>query len=165
MWSKPSTPYGSIVSSTASCPKLVILPGKKKYFHISPLSNVSNVLQATQKSQHAGWCGAGRTRLPSTSRGSSRCSLQRLRDVSKHTTSPVLGKAYSGVETARYLVVTLDTRLTSWAYVNQVGKMVAQRLGVHSPLLSNKRSCLSIRNGVLLYMKLIRPCWTTHSSF
>jgi hypothetical protein len=67
-----------------------------------------------------------------------------------------LGEPIQWVETARYLGVTLDTQLTWSAHVNQVGKEAAQRLGVLSPLL-NRRSGLSVRNGVLLYKQLIRP--------
>jgi hypothetical protein len=52
--------------------------------------------------------------------------------------------------------VTLDTRLTCSAHVNQVRKRAAQRLGILVPLL-NRRSSLSVRNGVLLYKQLIRP--------
>jgi hypothetical protein len=52
--------------------------------------------------------------------------------------------------------VTLDTQLTWSAHVNQVGKKAAQRSGVLGPLL-NRRSGLSVRNGVLLYRQLIRP--------
>jgi hypothetical protein len=40
--------------------------------------------------------------------------------------------------------------------VNQVGRKAAQRLCVLGPLL-NRRSGLSIKNGVLLYKQLIRP--------
>jgi hypothetical protein len=60
------------------------------------------------------------------------------------------------VETARYLGVTLDTQLTWSAHVNQVGKKAAKRLGVLGPFL-NRRSSLSVSNGVLLYKQLIRP--------
>jgi hypothetical protein len=52
--------------------------------------------------------------------------------------------------------VTLDTQLTWSAHVNQVGKKAAQRLGVLGPLL-DRRSGMSVRNGVLLYKQLIRP--------
>jgi hypothetical protein len=54
-----------------------------------------------------------------------------------------------------YLGVTLDTWHTWLAHVKQVWKKAAQRLGLLSPLLN--RSGLSIRNGILLYKKLIRP--------
>jgi hypothetical protein len=60
------------------------------------------------------------------------------------------------VQTARYLGVTLDTRLTWSEHVNQVRKKTAQRLGMLGPLL-NRRSGLSVRNGVLLYKQLICP--------
>jgi hypothetical protein len=60
------------------------------------------------------------------------------------------------VDTARYLGVTLDMRLIWSAHVNQVGRKADQRLGVLGPLL-NRRSGLSIKNGVLLYKQLIRP--------
>jgi hypothetical protein len=51
-------------------------------------------------------------------------------------------------------VVTLDARLTWSAHVNQLSKRAAQRSGVLGPL--NRRSGLSVRNGVLLYRQLIR---------
>jgi hypothetical protein len=58
-------------------------------------------------------------------------------------------------DTARYLGVTLDTRLTWWTHIDQARKKEAQRLGMLGPLLN--RSWLSVRNGVLLYTQLIRP--------
>jgi hypothetical protein len=61
-----------------------------------------------------------------------------------------LGQPVELVQTARYLWVTLDTRLTWSTHVNQVRKRAAQRLGMLGPL-QNRRSGLSVRNGVLLY--------------
>jgi hypothetical protein len=78
-----------------------------------------------------------------------RC-IQRLRPV-QHFGEPI-----QWVDTARYLGVTLDTRLTWSAHVNQVGRKVAERLSVLD-LLLNRRSGLSIKNGVLLYKQLSRP--------
>jgi hypothetical protein len=52
--------------------------------------------------------------------------------------------------------VTLDIRLTWSPDIDQVRKMAAQRLGMLGPLL-NRKSDLSVRNGVLLYKQLIRP--------
>jgi hypothetical protein len=52
--------------------------------------------------------------------------------------------------------VTLDPRLTWRPHIVQVRKKASQRLGVLGSLL-NRRSVLSIRNGVLLYKQLIRP--------
>jgi hypothetical protein len=52
--------------------------------------------------------------------------------------------------------VTLDKQLTWSTHIDQVRKKAAQRLGELGPLL-NRRSGLSIRNGVLLYKQLIRP--------
>jgi hypothetical protein len=49
----------------------------------------------------------------------------------------------------------LDTQLTWSAHVNQVGKKAAQRLVLGT--LLNRRSGLSVRNGVLLYNQLICP--------
>jgi hypothetical protein len=60
------------------------------------------------------------------------------------------------VDTAPYLGVTLDKRLTSSAHIDQVWKKVFQRLGELGSLL-NRRSGLSIQNGTLLYRQLIRP--------
>jgi hypothetical protein len=65
------------------------------------------------------------------------------------------GEAIHCVETARYLRAILDTRLTWTAQVNKAGRRAAQRLGMLGSLL-NRRSGLSIRNGVLLYEQLIR---------
>jgi hypothetical protein len=78
-----------------------------------------------------------------------RC-IQRTRPVQ------LFGEPIQWVDTARYLVVTLDTRLTWSAHVNQVGRKAAQRLGVFGPLL-NRRSGLAIENGAMLYKQLIRP--------
>jgi len=52
--------------------------------------------------------------------------------------------------------VTLDTRLTWLPHIDQVRKRTAQRMGMLGPLL-NRKSDLSVRKGVLLYKKLIRP--------
>jgi hypothetical protein len=52
--------------------------------------------------------------------------------------------------------VTLDKRLTWSPHIDQARKRTAQRLGLLGHLL-NRKSELSIRNGVLLYTKLIRP--------
>jgi hypothetical protein len=68
----------------------------------------------------------------------------------------LFGEPIEWVNTARYLGVTLDKRLTWSKHIDQVRKKAAQRLGILGPLL-NKRNSLSIRNGVLLYKKLIRP--------
>jgi hypothetical protein len=68
----------------------------------------------------------------------------------------IFGEPIQWVDTARYLGVTLDTRLTWSAHFNQVVRKAAQRLGV-LVLLLNRKSGLSIKNGVLLYKQLIRP--------
>ena len=60
------------------------------------------------------------------------------------------------VDRARYLRVILDTRMTWSPHIVQGKKKAAQRLGLLSSLL-DRRSGLSIRNGVLLYKQLIRP--------
>jgi hypothetical protein len=78
-----------------------------------------------------------------------RC-MQRPRPVQ------LFGEPIKWVDSARYLGLTLDTRLTWSAHVNQVRRKAAQRLGVLGPLL-NRSSGLSIKDGVLLYKQLIRP--------
>jgi hypothetical protein len=82
--------------------------------------------------------------------------VKAARRIQKPRAVQFLGKSIQWVETARNLGVTLDTQLTLSAHVNQVGKNAAQRLGVLA-LLLNKRSGLSVTNGVLLYKQLIRP--------
>jgi hypothetical protein len=67
-----------------------------------------------------------------------------------------LGEPIQWVQTARYLGVTLLTRLTWSAHVDQVRKRAAQRFGMLGPLLNGGRD-LSVRNSVLLYKQLIRP--------
>ena len=59
-------------------------------------------------------------------------------------------------DTTCYLGVILDTRLTWSPLIDEIRKKTAQRMGMLGPLL-NRRSDLSIRNGVLLYKQLIRP--------
>ena len=56
----------------------------------------------------------------------------------------------------KYQGVTLDRILTWHSHIDQVRRKASQRLGVLSPLL-NKRSGLSIRNGLILYRQLICP--------
>jgi hypothetical protein len=60
------------------------------------------------------------------------------------------------VETACCLAVTLDTRLTWSPHIDQVRRRAAQWLGILSPLF-NRKSDVSVRNGVVLYKQLIRP--------
>ena len=68
----------------------------------------------------------------------------------------LFGELIEWVDTTRYLGVTLDTRLTWSPHIYQVRRRTAQRMGMLGPLL-NKRSDLSVRKGVLLYKRLIRP--------
>jgi hypothetical protein len=67
-----------------------------------------------------------------------------------------LGHPIECVDTACYLGVTLDSRLTWRPHIVQVRKKASQRLGVLGSLLKRRRG-LSIRSGVLLYKQLIRP--------
>jgi hypothetical protein len=76
--------------------------------------------------------------------------------VPRHRPVQFLGEPIEWGDTARYLGVTLDSRLTWRLHIVQVRKKASQRLCVLGPLLS-RRSGLSIRNGVLLYKQLIRP--------
>jgi hypothetical protein len=66
------------------------------------------------------------------------------------------GEPIEWIDTTRYLGVTLDTRLIWSPHIDQVRKRTAQRMGMPGPLL-NRKSDLSVRNGVLLYKQLIRP--------
>ena len=68
----------------------------------------------------------------------------------------LFGEPIEWVDTTRYLGVTLDRRLTWSPHSDQVRKRTTQRMGMLGPLL-NRKSDLSIRNGVLLYKQLIRP--------
>ena len=68
----------------------------------------------------------------------------------------LFGEPFKWVETTRYLGVTLDKRLIWSPHIVQVRKKTAQRMGMLGPLL-NRKSDLSVRNGVLLYKQLIRP--------
>ena len=67
------------------------------------------------------------------------------------------------VHETRYLVVTVDKRLTWSKHVDQERKEMTERLGILGPLL-NRRSGLSIKNGVLLFKQLIRPMITGKGS-
>jgi hypothetical protein len=68
----------------------------------------------------------------------------------------LFGEPIQWVETTRHLGVTLDTRLTWSPHIDHVRKKTAQRIGMLGPLL-NRKSALSVRNGVLLCKQLIRP--------
>jgi len=67
----------------------------------------------------------------------------------------LFGEPIELVDTTR-LWVTLDTRLTWSLHINQVRKGTAQMMGMLGPHL-NRKSDLSVRNGVLLYKQLIHP--------
>jgi hypothetical protein len=67
-----------------------------------------------------------------------------------------LGQPIECVDTAPYLGVILDSRLTWPPHIVQVRNKASQQLGVLGCLL-NRRSGLSIRNGIMLYKQLIRP--------
>ena len=68
----------------------------------------------------------------------------------------LFGVPIEWVDTTRYLGVTLDKRLTWSPHIDQVRRRTAQRMGMLGPLL-NRKSDLSVSNGVLLYKQLIRP--------
>jgi hypothetical protein len=68
----------------------------------------------------------------------------------------LFGEPNLWVATTLYLGVTLDRRLTWSPHIHQISRRTAQRMGLLGPLL-NRRSELSIKNGVLLYKQLIRP--------
>jgi len=68
----------------------------------------------------------------------------------------LFGEPIEWVDTTRYLGVILDRLLTWSPHIDQVRKRTAQRMGMLVPDL-NRKSDLSIRNGVLLYKQLIRP--------
>ena len=76
--------------------------------------------------------------------------------IQKPRAVKLFGEPIQWVDDARYLWVTLDKRLTWSKPIDGVRKKAAERLGTLRPLL-NRRSGLSIRNGVLLYKQLIRP--------
>jgi hypothetical protein len=71
-----------------------------------------------------------------------------VRWIQKLRAAQFLGEPIQWVETVEFLGVTLVTQLTWSVHVNQLGKKAAQRLSVLGPLL-NRRSHLSVRNGVL----------------
>ena len=78
------------------------------------------------------------------------------RRIPKTRTVQLFGEPIQWVDDARYLGVTLEKRLTRSKHIDQVRKKAAQRLGTLGTLL-NRRSGISIMNGVLLYKQLIRP--------
>ena len=76
--------------------------------------------------------------------------------VTKPRPVQFLGQPIQWVDTARYLGMIHDSRLTWSSHIVQVRRKAAQRLRVLGSIL-HRRSGLSIRNGVLLYKQLIRP--------
>jgi hypothetical protein len=92
----------------------------------------------------------------SVSQSTAMLFVKAARRVQKPRLVQFLGEPIEFVETARCRGVTLDTRLTWSAHVNQLRKKAAQRLGVLGPLLK-KRSRLSVRNGVLFHKQFIYP--------
>jgi hypothetical protein len=68
----------------------------------------------------------------------------------------LFGEPIEWVDRTHYLGVTLDIRLTWSPHIDQVRKRTVQRRGMLGPLL-NRKSDLSVTNGVLLYKQLNRP--------
>jgi len=68
----------------------------------------------------------------------------------------LFGEPIQWVDTTRYLGVNIDKDLTWSPHIDQVRKKTAQRIGMLGPFL-NRKSDLSVRNGVLLYKQLICP--------
>jgi len=69
----------------------------------------------------------------------------------------LFGESIQWVDTTCYLGVTLATRLTWSPHIDLIRKKkLSKGWGTLGPLL-NRRSDLSIRNGVLLYKQLIGP--------
>ena len=71
------------------------------------------------------------------------------------------GEPIEWVDTTRYLGVILDRRLSCSSHIYQIRKRTAERMGLLGPSL-NRKSDLSIRNGVLLYKQLIRTKRAPH---
>jgi hypothetical protein len=82
--------------------------------------------------------------------------LKTTRCIQRPRPVQLFGEQIQWFDTARYLGLTVDTRLTWSAHVNHVVRKAAQSLVLLGPLL-NRRCGLSIKNGVLLYKQLIRP--------
>ena len=78
------------------------------------------------------------------------------RSIPKPRPVQLFGDPIHSFDTARYLGVTLYAWLTWSTHVDQVRKKAAQRPGVLGTLL-NRRSGLSIRNGVMMHKQLIGP--------
>jgi hypothetical protein len=76
--------------------------------------------------------------------------------VPRRRSVQLLGEPIQWVDTVCYLGFTLYSRLIWLPNIIQVGQKISQGLGLLGPLL-NRRSGLSIRNGVLLYKQLILP--------
>jgi hypothetical protein len=68
----------------------------------------------------------------------------------------LFGELILWADTAGFLWGTPDTWLTWSSHIDHVRKEAARRLGMLGSL-ANRRSGLSIRNGVLLYKQVIRP--------
>jgi hypothetical protein len=89
------------------------------------------------------------------SKSSAMLCVKTGRSVPKSQSAQLFGETIQCVDTARYLRVTLDKRLTRSKYIDQARKKAAQRLRALGPLLS-RGSSLSIWNVILLYKQLIR---------
>lgn len=78
------------------------------------------------------------------------------RRISKPRLVQLFGKPINWADTACYLGMTLNKRLTWSLHIAYVKKNAAQRLGMFGTFLS-MRSGPSVRNEVLLYKQLMRP--------
>nr|CAD7451893.1 unnamed protein product [Timema tahoe] len=68
----------------------------------------------------------------------------------------LFGEQIRWADSVKYLVLTLDSKLTGRLHCTERLNKARQRLGVLGQLL-NRRSALSTRNGLTLYKQLLRP--------
>jgi hypothetical protein len=92
----------------------------------------------------------------SDSKSSTMIFARAVRCFIQPRTVSLFGELLQCVVTTCYMGITTDRRLNWSPHIDQISSRTAQRMGMLGPLL-NRRTELSIRNGVLLYKQLIRP--------
>jgi len=125
----------------------IIATSRKPKLLVSYLQSYLNDLQR--------WLGEWRTAINVSKSTAIICARAGRRFIQPRPVA-LFGELIEWVDTTRYLGVTLDTRLTWSPHIDQVRKRTAQRMGMLGPFL-NKKSDLSVRNGVPLYKQLIPP--------
>lgn len=113
----------------------------------------------TALSQLEDWCEAWRIKINVSKSNAVLFTKRRTAKATTTTDLELFDDAIPWVNEARYLGVVLDRTLSWRANIANLASRARSRLGILGPVL-NRRSALSVANGLTLYKALVLPIMT-----